>query len=168
MKKFAFAFSVIAVAAALFTSCQKHDPAGSDELSQLKALILDQDGNVIFDQTTVSGLYEMGAESNDDATALAAVYAGNGFKGSNYTRTLAGQLGTVKVQQGTNGVFYSIIFNVTDIPSFTLDLKDGNDENSWDLSGNSGTWHKCDVCHRQWKSANINICPWTPVHPDGE
>ena len=163
MKRFFTLVSLLALLAG-FTAC--NGKLSSDqEVAELKAMVLDQDGNIAFDPSTISGLYIIGVDSKEDAKDLASLYAGSGFTGKDYTRTI-GDRGTVKVAGSTNGVFYTVTFRVEGIPSFTLDITDANDENrpvSPPAEGESGTYHKCGVCHKTWRS-HSNVCPWTSKH----
>lgn len=160
MKKILYIFSAIAILAG-FTACNK-DMSGDKEVAELKEMLLDDKGNVAFNETPMKGLYQLGVESKEDAAALAGIYAGSGFTGDNYTRTISGNKGLVKVTKGTEGVFYSVQFKVEGIPSFTLDIIDANGENN-DAQGESGTYHKCLTCGRYWRGSRVE-CPWTPIH----
>ena len=163
MKKIITALSILAALAA-FTSCNG-SLKGDKEVSELKAKVLDKSGNIVFDETSVSGLYQIGVESKESADILAGAYAGSGFDGSNYTRTLSGNKGTVKVTKGTDGVFWSVRFGVEGIPVFTLDIVDMNGENN-ESEGKSGIFHVCQHCGFRWKGATTT-CPviGTPLHP---
>ena len=99
---------------------------GDREVAELKALVLDENSQITFDATETSGLYWIGVESLEDATNLAGLYAGKAFNGQSYTRTLADNKGTVKVDIGDNGVYYQVRFAVNGIPSFTLDIAEGS------------------------------------------
>ena len=144
-----------------FTAC--NGKLSSDqEVAELKAMVLDQDGNIAFDQSTISGLYIIGVDSKEDAKDLASLYAGSGFSGQDYTRVIRDK-GTVKVACGNNGVFYTVTFKVEGIPAFTLDISEANGENDKLGEGESGTYHKCGVCHKTWRS-HSNVCPWTSKH----
>ena len=162
MRRIVALLSLLAVLAG-FTACNG-SLKGDQEVAELKSMLLDANGNILFDATSVSGLYELGVESKDDATALVGLYAGSGFTGDNYTRTIAGNKGTVKVTKGSGGVFYSVRFGVEGIPAFTLDIVDYNGENEPKKSeGDSGTWHTCNKCHKSWRG-HSNVCPWTSKH----
>ena len=166
MKKVLIALSAIALLAGA-TACNG-SLKGDKEVAELKGMLLDSNGKLVFDESTVGGLYVLGVESREDATDLVGVYAGEGFTGENFTRTLAGNKGTVKVTRRSEGVFYSVQFGVEGIPAFTLDIIDSNGENKPVLSeGDSGTYHKCGVCHKTWRS-HSNICPWTSKHPKSD
>ena len=161
MKKIFAILSVLAVLAG-FTSCNKDDSAkGNKEVAALKAMLLDSEGNIVFEETTVTGLYCIGVESKDDAAELAGIYANCKVANDTVTRTIPGGKGTVKVSKGENGVFYCVDFAVESIPHFTLDIEDINKENA----GKSGTQHKCGVCGKQW-TGKSNTCPWTDKHDE--
>lgn len=123
------------------------------EVERLKALLLDDQGQIAFDRTETSEGYLIGLFSLDDARSLATLYAGEGFKGQAYTHTLDGNKGSVQVSTGNNGIFYQVRFAVKGIPSFSLDLADGSE------GGNSlGIHHTCPVCGMEWTST-FNRCP---------
>ena len=161
MKKILTFISVLTVLAGL-SACNK-DVSSDQEVAELKSMLLDENGKIIFDLDDATGLYVLGVESRADATDLATLYAGSGFKGENYTRNLSDNKGSIKVTKETNGVFYTIRFKVESIPAFTLDICDANGDNAPISWGDSGTYHKCGVCHKSWKSAS-NVCPWTSQH----
>ena len=169
MRKVVAIFSFLAVLAG-FTACNG-SLKGDKEVAELKSMLLDGNGKIVFDETTISGLYEVGVDTREDAADLVGLYAGDGFKGDNYTRTLGGEKGTIKITKGSDGVFYTVRFGVEGIPAFTLDIVDANNENRPNSSGggktaegDSGTYHKCGVCHKTWRS-HSNVCPWTSKHP---
>lgn len=137
------------------TACgddEKDEGQGNSEVADLRALVLDENGQVFFENMGY-GVYQIGLESKQDATDLVALYAGSGFTGQAYTRRLADEKGTVTVAIGDDGVYYSVGFDVKGIPSFTLHLvNDGTNALS--------TKHTCPVCGYTWRSP-INRCPRT-------
>lgn len=136
-----------------FSSCGDDDNAnvGNNEVAELKAVLIDDEGQVAFDATATEGEYQIGLLSLDDARSLTALYAGQGFTGQAYTRRLADNKGTVQVTVGDNGVYYRVRFAVVGIPQFVLNLVDEG--------GNSfGVRHTCNVCGYKWIST-INRCP---------
>lgn len=157
-------FTILSILAVLFTSCNKDDSSkGSKEVAALKALVLDAEGNVVFTETNVAGLYTIGVESKAEAAELAGIYVGGKVENSPVTRTIPDGKGTVKVSKGENGVFYVVDFAVEGIPGFTLDIEDINKENA----GKGGTHHKCKICGRSWSSKSDD-CPWAALHGQEE
>ena len=147
--------AVVALVGFALTSCNDDNDSdqGKAEVAELKALLLDEHGQIAFDEAATEGNYQIGLVSLDDARNLTSLYAGKGFAGENYTRTLADGKGEVKVSVGDEGVFYQVFFAVAGIPSFTLNLADGSGGgNSFDI------YHKCSVCGFTWMST-INRCP---------
>ena len=132
---------------------EKETGDGIRQVAELQALLLDDNGQVYFDATATDGVYQIGLESKADAQNLVSLYAGSGFTGQAYTRTLDDGKGQVVVTIGDNGVFYAVRFAVTGIPQFTLHLSDASG------GGNSfGINHECSVCGYTWKST-FNRCP---------
>ena len=153
------AILVCGLTAEVLMACSDDDDSrlseekGILEVDELRALVLDAKGQIAFDFVETNGMYRIGLESLEDARNLTALYVGEGFTGQPYTRTLAGNKGTVQVRMGDNGVFYKVHFAVTGIPSFTLNLVDGsNGGNAFDI------YHKCSVCGFSWMST-LNRCP---------
>ena len=133
-------------------SCSKDNESDS-EVARLKALLLDDRGQIAFDRTETDGLYLIGIFSLDDARSLAGLYAGEGFTGQSYTHTLDGNKGTVKVNTGDNGVYYNVHFDVSGIPPFSLDIADGSQ------GGNTlSIYHQCSICGLRW-TGTFNRCP---------
>jgi len=146
----------MAVCLLVCVSCGDDDNdsnVGNSEVAALKAVLLDDDGQIAFETTEASGVYKIGLLSLTDARSLVSLYAGDGFTGKTYTYTLANNKGAVQVVVGDNGVYYQIRFAVKGIPQFVLNLVDEG--------GNAfGMKHTCNVCGYQWIST-INRCPRT-------
>ena len=151
-------FSVLAILAGL-SLCHKPETSEADAL---KRMVLDENGQIIFDRTIHDGPYQIGVEDVDAAALLTRLYVGDGFNGEEYTRTLSGNQGTVQVRLGVASVFYALDFNVDGIPSFTLFIKDAR--TMGDIgTGHSGTYHRCNTCGFVWRSAS-SICPMSSTH----
>lgn len=132
---------------------EKKSGDGIQQVAELQALLLDGNGQVYFDATDASGVYQIGLESKDDALSLVRLYAGSGFTGQAYTRILDDEKGSVAVTVGGDGIFYVVRFAVTGLPQFTLNLTDASG------GGNAfGINHKCSVCGYTWTST-FNRCP---------
>lgn len=177
---------ILAAAAVAITACKKADDtknqnppcdqnaddeaAGKEAVEYLKGLIMDQDGNLLYDPTATNGLYYVGVDSKDDAKSLAVLFAPcGGFKGEDFTGTLPAGKGTVKITNGDKFLFYSVALDVESLPKFTLDIMDNNYKEEIPpqdepLDGISGTYHQCQICHKTWKS-NKKTCPWQSTHP---
>jgi len=126
------------------------DSLGNSQVAALKALLLDENGQVYFDPMG-EGAYQIGLLSKQDAIDLIKLYVGNGFTGQPRTYALDDNMGTVDVASGSDGVFYSVGFAVKGIPQFRL----------WMLSDGGNTFgitHTCSVCGYTWKST-LNRCP---------
>lgn len=139
-----------------FTACGDDDDdslQGDLEVAELKALLLDAEGQIAFDATETKGLYQIGLESLDDAGNLTSLYAGKDPHGENYTRVLADKKGTVEVTTGSDGVFYQVRFAVAGIPSFTVNLAEGSGGGNY-----FGIYHSCTVCGFKWIST-LDRCP---------
>lgn len=139
-----------------FTACGDDDDdslQGDLEVAELKALLLDAEGQIAFDATETKGLYQIGLESLEDAGDLISLYAGKNPHGENYTRELADKKGTVEVTTGLEGVFYQVSFAVDGIPPFALNLAEGSGGGNY-----LGIYHSCSVCGFKWIST-LNRCP---------
>lgn len=136
-----------------------YDFEGEDEVAEVKEMVLDLQGNLIFDEDpNVDGLYRIGVEDRAAALDLVKLYVGSDYNGGNFTRVLDNGNGSIKVAPGENGIFFSVTFNVETIKPFTLDIWADNDENG------QGTYQKCPICGRTWMGASSK-CPWTAQHP---
>ena len=129
---------------------EKDDSQGNREVAELKAMLLDENGQVFFDGMG-EGAYKIGLFSKQDAIELIKLYVGSGFTGQPHVYVLDDNKGTVDVASGGDGVYYSVGFAVESIPQFRLWLlNDG---------GNAfGMKHKCPVCGFTWAST-LNRCP---------
>lgn len=126
------------------------DSLCNSQVAALKALLLDENGQVCFDPMG-EGAYQIGLLSKQDAIDLIKLYVGSDFTGKPGPYPLDDNMGTVDVASGSDGVFYSVGFAVKGIPQFRL----------WMLSdgGNAfGITHTCSVCGYTWKST-LNRCP---------
>ena len=169
MKRLSIILFSVLVLLAWAWACDKRNATddsaqkGKEEVEALKSIVLDENGEIAFMRTLVNGPYEIGVETVEDAVELAKVYVGEGFTGEEeYTRTLSGDNGTIKVSSGKASIFYSVKFDVKDIPAFTLNIK--NARSMGDIAaGHSGTYHKCNVCGFTWRSTS-STCPMKSKH----
>ncbi len=141
-----------ALTAGALTACgsDDDDSEGSREVSALKALLLDENGQVFFDPMG-EGNYKIGLSSKEDAISLIKLYVGSAFTGQPRIYKLDDNKGSIDVASGGDGVYYSVGFDVESIPQFR----------QWmlDEGGNSfGVNHKCNVCGFTWVST-LNRCP---------
>lgn len=138
-----------------FAACGNDDDDDSNgnlEVAKLKALLLDENGQVFFDAMG-EGAYKIGLLSKEDATDLVKLYVGSDFTGQPRIYKLDDNKGTVDVAIGDNGVYYTVGFAAEGIPQFRLFLLDEG--------GNSfGMKHTCNVCNYSWIST-LNRCPRT-------
>jgi len=140
--------------AVTFVSCgsddEKDDSQGNREVAELKALLLDESGQVFFDSMG-EGAYKIGLFSKQDAIELIKLYVGSDFTGQTRVYALDDNKGTVDVAIGGDGVYYSVGFAVEGIPLFRLWLLDEG-------SNAFGMKHTCSVCGYTWAST-LNRCP---------
>ena len=135
-----------------FAACgsDDDDSAGDREVAALKALLLDENGQVYFDAMG-EGIYKIGLLSREDATDLVKLYVGSTFTGQSLIHQLPDNKGSVEVGIGADGVYYFVRFKVEGIQPFQLWLVDEG--------GNAfGVNHKCNVCGFSWRST-LNRCP---------
>ena len=143
------------LSALAFVSCgsdDDDDSLGNREVAELKAVLLDENGQVFFDAMG-EGAYKIGLLSKEDAIDLVKLYVGNGFTGQPRIYKLDDNKGTVDVASGGDGVYYTVGFAVEGIPQFRLWMVDEG--------GNAfGMKHTCSVCGYVWIST-VNRCPRT-------
>lgn len=136
-----------------FAACgsdDEDDSPGNREVAELKALLLDENGQVYFDTRGV-GAYQIGLLSKQDAIDLVKLYVGNSFTGQPLVHKLDDNKGTIDVASGGDGVYYAVGFAVEGIPQFRLWLIDEG--------GNALSMkHTCNVCGYTWTST-FNRCP---------
>ena len=167
MKRIGIILFSVLVLLSLGGACNKSTPTDKElteaekEVKALQGMVLDAEGHIVFDKSTTGDLYLIGVESIEDATALAALYAGSGFTGEDYTRSLPEGKGTVQVTQGLGRLYYTVQFDVTGIPPFTLKIMKASKGSVG--TGYSGTYQKCSICGFTWRSAS-SICPMTSKH----
>ena len=135
----------------------------TEEVKELKSMVLNEDGSIAFDRTLKNGPYQIGVETTEDAANLARLYVGCDFTGEDYTRTLKEDKGTVHAAPGKASIFYSVQFDVKGITPFTLNIKNASEMGDDMESGHSGTYHKCSVCGFTWRSTST-VCPMTSTH----
>ena len=161
MKRFILiTFSVLAILAGL-SLCQKQDPE-EKEIEALKGMLLDENGQIVFDRTLVNGPYEIGVENEEAALELAILYVGESFPGGEYTRTFSGDRGHIQAGPGRANIYYSVQFDVEGIPPFVLNIKDAVSMGAIE-TGHGGTYHKCNICSFVWRSTS-SVCPMTAKH----
>ena len=145
---------LVLVMGCVVTSCGDDDEEtagqGARQVAELKALLLDANGQVFFDSMG-EGAYKIGLLSKQDAIDLVRLYVGSGFTGQPRMYVLDDNKGTVDVASGGPGVFFSVGFMVEGLPQFRLWLLDEG--------GNTFTVnHTCPVCGYTWMST-LNRCP---------
>lgn len=162
----------IAVLAVLggVTVCKKSVSPAKDtkEVQEIKAMILTDEGNLIFDKTsTGNNVYHIGIKNKEDATKLVQMYADNDLEEAPYVRTLPEGKGTITVNKGPekSSTFYIVLFEVEGIEHFTLEIKNaaGMARDGDIGTGHAGTYHKCNVCGFVWRSTS-STCPMTQKH----
>lgn len=126
------------------------DSLGDRQVAELKALLLDENGQVFFDSMG-EGAYKIGLLSKQDAIDLIKLYVGSTFTGQPRVYALDDNKGTVDVAIGDQGVYYSVGFAVEGIPQFRLWMLDEGG-NAFKVN------HKCNVCGYVWAST-FSRCP---------
>lgn len=136
-----------------FASCgsdDDDDTQGNREVAELKAMLLDENGQVFFEAMGGSD-YKIGLLSKEDAIDLIKLYVGSDFTGQPRIYKLDDNKGTIDVAIGDNGVYYFVGFAVEGIPHFRLCMLDEGG-NAFSMK------HTCNVCGYSWIST-INRCP---------
>ena len=93
-----------------FASCgsdDDDDAQGNREVAELKAMLLDENGQVFFEAMGGSD-YKIGLLSKEDAIDLIKLYVGSDFKGQPSIYKLNDNKGTIDVAIGDNGVYYFV------------------------------------------------------------
>lgn len=153
---------LLAIAAIIsFVACDKNNPEQDAEMEELKAMILNQDGTVAFDQTKENGVYEIGVKTLEDATQLVEMYANSSIREDHYVRTLPDNNGTITIDRVDEATFYTVLFSLNGIEEFTLLVRDARRMGMY--GGHSGTYHQCNVCGFSWRSTS-SVCPLTAKH----
>ena len=142
-----------------FISCSSDDDnngngkgLGDNAVAALKAILLDDDNNIIFGEANEDGIYQIGLEDQNAARALVAKYVNNASLADDATLyTLPDGRGTVRVEKGVEeGVYYTVTFAVKEIPQMKLEVVDANYmDNENKISAK--TSYKCNDCQATFK-----------------
>ena len=132
---FAFATMMLLGMSSVFYACSSDDDnngnqqeLGDKAVAELKNLVFDENGNVMFSETETAGLYELGLGEKSDAADIVAQYVNNAsFKDGKAEYQLPDNRGKVIANEGNEeGVFYQVQFAVKEIPVKTLLVEEIN------------------------------------------
>ena len=133
---FALATMMLLGMSSVFYACSSDDDnngnsqqeAGDKAVAELKEMLFDKDGYVIFGEAETPGIYEIGLEEKGDAVNFVAQYLNNtDYKSGNAVYELVDNRGKVTVTEDPEaGVFYQVLFEVKGIPTMTLLLEEIN------------------------------------------
>ena len=168
---FAFATMMLLGMSSVFYACSNDDDnngnqqeLGDKAVAELKNLVFDENGNIMFSETETAGLYEFGVGEKSDAAVIVAKYVNNaGFKDGKAEYQLPDNRGKVIVNEGNEeGVFYQVQFTVKEIPVKTLLVEEINymmgQENKTKATN---TW-RCTDCNSIFskpKAVTNPVCP---------
>lgn len=168
---FAFATMMVLGMSSVFYACSSDDDdngnqqkAGDEAVAELKSILLDSDGNVVFGEANEQGFYQIGLESQSDAQSLVAKYVNNAvFKDGKADYQLPDNRGKVSATQDSEeGVFYQVQFVVKGIPSMNLQVVEENYMDK-DNAYNTFIKYQCKKsnCRIKFKLHNLaeKVCP---------
>ena len=133
---FALATMMMLGMSSVFYACSSDDDnngssqqeAGDKAVAELKEMLFDKDGTVIFGDTETPGVYEIAFDEQSNAVSMVALYLNNAdYKGGNAVYELADNRGKVTVTEGAEaGIYYQVLFKVKGIPTMTLLIEEPN------------------------------------------
>lgn len=166
---FTFATMMLLGMSSVFYACSSDDDnngnqqeLGDKAVAELKAILIDSDGNPVFGEANEQGIYQIGLETQADAQSLVAKYVNNaGFKDGKADYQLPDNRGKVIVNEGSEeGIFYQVQFAVKGIPQMTLQVVEPNYMEGENVVKILSTY-VCKKCKATFKLHNkaAKICP---------
>lgn len=109
-----------------FIACSSDDePAtqtGDEQVAHLRSFILDDDGKIVYPESSTQGVYILPAAS-EKAHRYTEAILDDKWNGESQTYKLADNKGSIKIAKAPKeGVFVSLSFDVSTIPAFTLEI----------------------------------------------
>lgn len=146
-------FQVLLLAVMTFTAvaCSSDDEPENNKASEqaawIRQAVLDNNGEIAFPASTRTGVYLLPAEDAGVARSLCEGIIGREWDGKALRLSLDDK-GSVNLAPSTKeGVYYELVFNVKDIPGFSLEvagLEYCDSENSRPVGGGGrGGYWKC-------------------------
>lgn len=119
--------ALVCVALVSFTACDDKEElstlSGEEMVAHIKSIVLDENGEILYgESSTIPGLYAAKADHADEARELCEKLINEGWDGKDRKVTLPDNCGTVELKTSDvpDGVWCRVVFNVRDIPDFTL------------------------------------------------
>lgn len=166
--------SVAVFATFMFISCSDDDKlenlpemSGKEKSEFLKKQVLDGKGDILFEKSeNVEGVYLFAVSDPEDAHGLAETLSCNyGWNGTSDTVELGDGFGSIRVAQSEKeGVYYTLVFNVTAFPGFTLEIAtpeycESENASTSGISSGSNRYWKCKSCRSVFTGAPQKKCP---------
>lgn len=109
-----------------FIACSSDDdPAaktGEEQVAHLRSFVLDDKGEIIYLESSTPGVYILPAVSGKAHRYTEAILDDN-WNGETQTYKLADNKGSIRIANAPKeGVFVSLVFDVSTIPTFTLEI----------------------------------------------
>lgn len=109
-----------------FVACSSDDePAtktGDEQVAHLRSFLLDDDGKIVYSESSIQGVYILPAAS-ENTHLLTEAILDDEWNGESQTYRLADDKGFIKISNAPKeGVFVSLSFDVSTIPPFTLEI----------------------------------------------
>lgn len=169
MKQLMFLFALLPTFA--FVACNSDNPDIEDPESKqfvewIKSCVLDDKGEIVFIKNDITeGLYAIPAGSAENAAWFVEDLTRTKWEGDTKTVTLGDGLGSIRIAgSGNEGVYNTLVFNIKDIPPFTLEIATWeyiNNDNSYGSKVNIlflKNYYLCDNCSNISKGSD-GCCP---------
>ena len=155
---FTLATMILLGMSSVFYACSSDDDSvnqqelGDKAVAELKEMLFDKSGNVIFCDTETPGIYEIGLQEKGDAILFVAQYLNNAdYKGGNAVYEVADKRGKVSVTEGAEaGVFYQVQFEVKGIPTMTLLVEEINFMMGKENKVAANDLYHCNACNKDF------------------
>lgn len=136
-----------------FIACSSGDePAhktGDEQVAHLRSFVLDDKGEIIYLESSTPGVYILPAVSGKAHRYTEAILDDK-WNGETQTYKLADNQGSIRIASAPKeGVFVSLVFDVSTIPTFTLEIA----SEEYFKSDNAGI-HMPPQKSRLWKCNN--------------
>ena len=120
--------AVVCASLVSLTACSDDDEPtsslpGEEMVAHIKSIVLDGNGEILFGESTdVQGLYAASTENENEARNWCEMLINDKWDGKDRKVTLPDNCGTIELRTSDveEGIWCMVIFNVRDIPDFTL------------------------------------------------
>lgn len=148
-----------------FIACSSDDePAtqtGDEQVAHLRSFILDDDGKIVYPESSTQGVYILPAAS-EKAHRYTEAILDDKWNGESQTYKLADNKGSIKIAKAPKeGVFVSLSFDVSTIPAFTLEIASEeyykNDNAAIHKPLDQGKYWRCNDCGKTNETADMTL-----------